>query len=86
MKMTGNIDMVISADLLTREVAEAERLRAAWTARLGILQVTGHGRLRIDGVWETTERSESRIQELIHIHTRTVELLSAFRVDEPSSE
>lgn len=84
--MTGNVDMVIADNLLTREVAEAERLQAAWTTRLGIFQASGHGRLRIGGVWETTEQSEARIQELIDIHTRTVELLSAFRVEEPINQ
>lgn len=84
--MTGNVDMIIPDNLLTREVAEAERLRAAWTARLGIFQASGHGRLRIGGVWETTEQSETRIQEIIDIHTRTIELVSALRVEEPANQ
>ncbi len=75
-------DLIIPDEIIKRQIAYAEEMKAHWTRHLANLWLTGNGRMSINGVWETTEEAAARIQELIDIHGRTVELISSFRVVE----
>ena len=83
--MAADPEMIIPSDVIEQQIAQAEKRKAQWIRSLTGLRELDNGRMKINGIWETTEQAAARIQELIDIHTRTIELVSAFRI-EPSSE
>ncbi len=84
--MTFVPEMIIPADLLQQQIAYAEKQKEQWVRSLADVQTLNNGRMRINGVWETNQQAAARMQELIDIHARTIELISSFRIDEAADE